>query len=182
MKKEIIQFNTEIENITFVRSFLANLGDKYHLSRNLIYKVQLAVEEAITNIIRHGYRGEVSGKIRLEIIVRHFTLMVVIIDRGKEFDPRLIDKPDLNQYVQVGKIGGLGIMMIKNLIDDIDYKVTERGNELYLIKYRKNVSFYNLYHQIVILQNVIKRILNRLKRDNPNSNPPLKESSKTYPY
>ena len=182
MKKEIIQFNTEIENITFVRSFLASLGEKYHLSRNLIYKVQLAVEEAITNIIRHGYRGEVSGKIRLEIIVRHFTLMVVIIDRGKEFDPRLIDKPDLNQYVQVGKIGGLGIMMIKNLIDDIDYKVTDRGNELYLIKYRKNVSFYNLYHQIIILQNFIKRIFYRQQHNNHDNRPPLNESTKTYPH
>ncbi len=158
MKREIIEFDSKIENITFVRSFLRTLGNTYRLSRNLIYKVELAVEEAVTNIIRHGYPDKQPGKIRLEIVLRHFSLTVVVIDHGREFDPRQVGNPDLNQYVQVGKIGGLGVIMIKKLIDVIDYRVTDRGNELYLIKYRKNVSFYNLYHLILSIQQFLRRL------------------------
>ena len=159
MKREIIEINAELENIGFVRQSLGNLREKYKLSQNLIYKVQLAVEEAITNIIRHGYEGRKSGRIRLEISVHHFSLRVIVIDRGREFDLRRVGKPDLHQYVQVGKIGGLGIMMIKNLIDCIDYRITERGNELYLIKYRRNVSFYNLYHNFQNMIAFLQRFL-----------------------
>ena len=159
MKREIIEINAELENIGFVRQSLGKLQEKYKLSRNLIYKVQLAVEEAITNIIRHGYEGKQKGRIRLEVSVHHFSLRVIVIDRGREFDLRRVGKPDLHQYVRVGKIGGLGIMMIKNLIDYIDYRITDRGNELYLIKYRKNVSFYNLYHNILIIIDFFKRFL-----------------------
>ncbi|MDZ7724511.1 MAG: SpoIIE family protein phosphatase [candidate division KSB1 bacterium] len=55
---------------------------------------------------------------------------------GKYFDPRYVSEPDLSRYVQIGKKGGLGIFMMRRLLDDIDYRKTEAGNELWLTKKR----------------------------------------------
>jgi anti-sigma regulatory factor (Ser/Thr protein kinase) len=177
VKIEIIQFDAEINNILFVRNFLKTLGTQYRLSKSMIFNIQLAVEEAVTNIIRHGYQSGDGGEIRIEIIIRHFLLKVVIIDRGKEFDLRQIDKPDLMQYVQIGKIGGLGILMIRNLIDKIDYKVTDRGNELYLVKYRKNVTLFNIYYVFELFLNLWKRIFTRKENGNISNNTSLGNDS-----
>lgn len=159
MKKEYIQFYADIANLAYVREFLRNIGEYFNLTGNQIYSLQLAVEESITNIIRHGYTGRSRGKIRVEVRIRYFKVIVRIIDRGVRFDPRQVGKPNLLEYVQKSKAGGLGIMMIRNLTDAIDYRVTYRGNELYLTKYRKNVAFYNLFKRYREFIRFCRRIL-----------------------
>ncbi|KAA3659594.1 MAG: tetratricopeptide repeat protein, partial [Calditrichaeota bacterium] len=59
-----------------------------------------------------------------------------LIDTGKYFDPRTVKAPDLDRYVDIGKKGGLGIFIIRKLMDEIDYRRTEEGNELRMTKYR----------------------------------------------
>jgi anti-sigma regulatory factor (Ser/Thr protein kinase) len=145
VRKEYIKFYADLANIVYVRDFLRNIGEYFNLTGNQIYSLQLAVEESITNIIRHGYTDRSRGKISVEVRIRYFKVTVRIIDRGIPFDPRQVGKPDLQEYVQKSKTGGLGIMMIRNLTDAIDYRITHRGNELFLTKLRKNVAFYSLY-------------------------------------
>ncbi|MCH8124526.1 SpoIIE family protein phosphatase [candidate division KSB1 bacterium] len=133
---EEIQFPAEINSLKKLRDFVTRIGKKYKLTDKIINSFKLAVDEASTNIIRHAYRDK-KGQITLRIIVRKYDVTVSLIDQGRYFDPKNVKDPDLKRYVNIGKKGGLGIFMIRKLVDDVDYRRIERGNELRLTNRRE---------------------------------------------
>lgn len=137
-KEEIIT-EAKMGALRDIRDFIEHIGKKYKFSEKVINSFKLVVEEACTNIIRHGYLDIKEGKITVRAFIRRLSLTIVIIDQGKSFDPRQIKNPDLQKYVQIGKKGGLGIFMMRKLMDDIQYHVTSHGNELRLTKTREQV-------------------------------------------
>ncbi len=125
--------------LTQIRDFIEHIGKKYKFDDKTVNSFKLVVDEACTNIIRHGYRDIKNGEITIKAIVRRLSLTILIIDQGKSYDPRQANTPDLAKYVSIGKKGGLGILMMRKLMDDIQYSITERGNEFRLTKYREKV-------------------------------------------
>ena len=140
VSKEEIQIPAQMSYLKEVREFIERIGKKYKFSDKVINSFKLVIDEACTNIIRHGYRDIKNGKITIRAIIRRRSLTMVIIDQGISFDPRQVSNPDLKKYVQIGKKGGLGIFMMRKLMDDIKYNVTSRGNELRLTKVREPVE------------------------------------------
>lgn len=146
MKKEKYTIPAQYDHLVLVRDFIERTGHKYKFSNKVIHAVKLAVEEAITNIIRHGYKNLPPGKIVIKVYIRRFSLTIVLVDQGRSFDPRQVAAPDLAHYVSIGKIGGLGIMMIRKLMDDIDYITCGGKNEFRMTKYRESFSHSRLFH------------------------------------
>src|SRR4030042_6917107 len=109
-----------------VRDFIEQIGARHNFDHKIINSFKLVVDEACTNIIRHGYRDIKNGQIMVRAIVRRMSLTIVIVDSGHSFDPRQVQDPDLEKYVSIGKKGGLGIFMMRKLMDDIKYNVTSR--------------------------------------------------------
>ncbi len=135
--KEQLKVPAHIDYLGELRDFVVRVGRKYGVSEKIINSFKLAIDEAGTNIIRHAYRDhDEPGFILLRVIVRKASITVSLIDQGKYFDPRTVGSPDLKRYVDIGKKGGLGIFIIRKLMDEIDYRRTEEGNELRLTKYR----------------------------------------------
>lgn len=145
MKKEKFTIPAEFDHLALIRDFIERTGNKYSFSNRVINSLKLAVEEACTNIIRHGYKGMPPGKIVIKFIIRRFSFTVVLVDNGRSFDPRQVKPPDLKHYVEIGKVGGLGIMMIRKLMDEIDYRSDSRKNEFRMTKYRENIRGLKLY-------------------------------------
>jgi len=103
-----------------------------------VHDVILSVDEVLANVIRHAYGGKEgkveSGKIRVTVSDRGERAEIVIQDEGPCFDPRSIPAPELPSR----KPGGLGIYLVRSLMDEIDYEALKpRGNRLRLIKYKK---------------------------------------------
>ncbi len=140
VKKEEVIIPAQMSYLRQVRDFIDQIGRKYRYNHKIINSFKLVVDEACTNIIRHGYRDIKNGQIAVRAIIRRLSLTIVIVDNGKSFDPRQVQNPDLNKYINIGKKGGLGIFMMRKLMDDIKYNVTERGNELRLTKMREKVE------------------------------------------
>jgi serine phosphatase RsbU (regulator of sigma subunit)/anti-sigma regulatory factor (Ser/Thr protein kinase) len=138
--KEEITIPAQMPYLRQLRDFIEDIGHKFNFNQKIVNSFKLVVDEACTNIIRHGYRDIKNGKITCRAIIRRLSLTIVIIDNGKSFDPRQVQDPDLNKYVSIGKKGGLGIFMMRKLMDDIKYNVTSRGNELRLTKTREKVE------------------------------------------
>jgi len=136
VRKEEITIPAQMSFLTQVRDFIERIGKKYRFSDKITNSFKLVVDEACTNVIRHGYRDIKNGEITLKAIIRRLSLTIVIIDQGRSYDPRQANTPDLAKYIDIGKKGGLGILMMRKLMDDIHYTVTERGNEFRLTKYR----------------------------------------------
>ena len=97
-------------------------------------EVQAAVDEACTNIIKYAY-GEARGIITITCSTRDNNFMVSIKDKGKPFNPSSVPLPDLKADVNHRKIGGLGIYLMRNLMDDVTYDFDPKsGNTLVMKK------------------------------------------------
>ena len=137
--KEQLVVPAHIDYVADLREFVTKIGRKHGFSRNTINAFKLSIDEAATNIIKHAYRDS-DGSITIRGIIKRNSLTFVLIDQGKYFDPRRVKDPDLKRYVKIGKKGGLGIFIMRRLLDSIDYRKTEEGNELRLTK-NKEISF-----------------------------------------
>jgi serine/threonine-protein kinase RsbW len=101
----------------------------------ILYDVQLAVDEACTNIITHGYQGMDPGSIILGLELDPDKLTVTLTDFGHSFEPRDAPVPDVNAPIEERQAGGYGIFLIRQSVDEIDYQITEDGNKMTLTKY-----------------------------------------------
>lgn len=119
---------------TFVAIAAAEVGfDEMQVNR-----IELAVDEACTNIIDHAYGGaEAEGTIRLEVqVVPGRRLTVVLIDQGKPFDPEHVQAYTVCNSLEELRIGGLGIHLMRQAMDDVCYEfgVPGVGNRLTMTK------------------------------------------------
>ena len=133
--KEQLKVPAKIEFLGELRDFVTKVGNRHSFSERVINAFKLSIDEAATNIIKHAYR-DWAGNITIRAIVKKNSLTIVLVDQGKYFDPRQVSDPDLQRYVDIGKKGGLGIFIMRRLLDEIDYRKTEEGNELWMVKYR----------------------------------------------
>jgi len=99
------------------------------LSRKDVSAITLAIEEGVTNIIRHAYLYE-KGRVRLRIVVFKKRIIFSLIDNGRSFHPESGGKLDLDKLVNSGRKGGLGFYMIKKIMDSVEYLSTPGFNEL----------------------------------------------------
>lgn len=121
-----------------LRKFIARLASKYRFSQSETNALTISVDEACTNIIKHGYQNRPMGSITMNVQIRKDRLEVELIDYGISFDPNLVSDPNLSHYVQCGKKGGLGIFIMKKFLDEIHYVTAGQKNILRLIKFRQD--------------------------------------------
>jgi serine/threonine-protein kinase RsbW len=98
----------------------------------------VAVDEAITNIMEHAYDNNLEGELDVELILEADAsrFEVIIRDSGKEFDPTAVDIPDITAHIRKGQKHGLGIFLIRQIMDEINYTyVHGEKNQLQMIKY-----------------------------------------------
>ncbi len=133
----VVQTPGEISFLHQIRQFVAGIASHSGMSEQDIDNIELAVDEACANIIEHGYDPDAPNKnITIQMEIDASKLVLTIIDQGKSFDPRSKQHPDIKQLVNMKQDGGLGISLIKRMIDVIDYRTTPDGhNELILTKY-----------------------------------------------
>ena len=105
-------------------------------SEEEILDSQLAVEEAITNVIVHGYE-QITGKIVITFRITHRLAEVQIEDFAPPFNPLSIPDPDISVDIEDRKIGGLGVFLIRQVMDDIVYRYENGNNILVMVKKKK---------------------------------------------
>jgi len=123
------------ENLIEIRNFLSDIADELSLPKDLVDKIILSVDEACTNVIKHAYSSSSNEDIDINVNYDNGKLEITIVDSGKHFDPNTVPTPDLKKYVKERKHGGLGMFLMKKLMDDIIYSALPNGqNQLKLIK------------------------------------------------
>lgn len=108
--------------------------DARQLPPNVSYLVSLAIEELVTNCIKYGYDDDGKHTIDIVLSVSDQALTMRVVDDGHPFDPLALTTPDLSQDIEEREIGGLGIHLLKELSDDIQYERHDGTNRLTLIK------------------------------------------------
>ncbi len=115
-------------------AFCAAAATEAGLSEHAAFHVQMAVDEACTNIIEHAYAGEDRGTIALSCRVEPEKLTVVIRDHGRRFDPDAVPAPKLGSLIEDMEVGGLGLYFMRQVMDEVHFRFDEQGNELTMIK------------------------------------------------
>lgn len=124
------------DNLSRVRKFVKNYAENFGLNNDLTGKIVLAVDEACTNIIKHAYRYSPEGKITVKLKTDKTKFSVTIIDEGGHFDPQRIPDPDLEKMQHERRGGGLGIFLMKKLMDEVEYSnLAGNRNKVVLVKY-----------------------------------------------
>lgn len=103
-----------------------------------LYKIETAVDEACSNIIEHAYGEDNFGEIDISITTNPEKITITLTDYGEPFDPEYVKQPNLNTDLQNREDHGLGIYMMKQWMDEVNFMNYENKNILTLVKYRKD--------------------------------------------
>jgi anti-sigma regulatory factor (Ser/Thr protein kinase) len=131
--KTKLTIDARLENLSTINDFIFSAARQLS-SKQDILKVQLAVEEACTNIIKHAYSNK-GGIITISCEVRENALVVTIRDKARPFDPAAVPPPDLAAGLENRQVGKLGLYLMRNLMDEVSYSYDpEEGNTLIMKK------------------------------------------------
>lgn len=129
-----LEAESRVENLPIIADFVSNALEQFGADPASAYRVQLVIDEACTNVIKHAYAGAV-GPLTLVLEMTGDDLIVVLNDKGKPFDPRSVPPPDLGTDVETRRIGGLGMYFMRKLMDEVTYSFDARlGNRLTMKK------------------------------------------------
>lgn len=131
-----LKIESDLKHLEAVGNFLAETMRHLGVQNPKdIFDVQLAVDEALTNIITHAYEGQSDGQITIRCKLsapKEFT--VQLKDTGTPFDPQTVANPDVDAALEDRKVGGLGIYFIKRYIQTVKYAANGKENELTMTK------------------------------------------------
>jgi len=124
----------QVENLAEIRRFVREEATALGAGEETICDLELAVDEAACNVICHGYEGR-EGMVQVRVERDGDRLTVRVRDEAPLFDPTRHPLPDVTLPLEERRLGGLGIFLIRQVMDEMVYRVTpEGGNELSLIK------------------------------------------------
>ena len=127
--------DARLENIGDLREFVGQAAEQCGADDETCFHLKLAVDEACTNVVVHGYADLPPGPMRLTFRCDDGQLIVTLSDRGRPFDPTAAGDPDLESGWDDRQIGGLGIYLIRQVMDDVQFVHDPRhGNRLTLVK------------------------------------------------
>lgn len=133
-----VQFIAKFEYLDEIRDFVGAIARAGGFGDKDVYNIQLAADEASSNIIEHAYEGVSNGILELSCGVKGDVLTIILVDHGESFDPSEIPLPDLKADLSERKIGGLGIFLMRKLMDEVHYESKPNNrNVLTMIKRKR---------------------------------------------
>lgn len=133
---QTVVFAAQFEFLDEIRDFVGGIARENNFNDREVYNIQLATDEAASNIIEHAYDGISGGQIELSCGVEKDTIKITLKDRGIPFDPSAVPMPDLKADLSDRQIGGLGIFLMRKLMDEVHYESKPNGNLLTMLKRR----------------------------------------------
>lgn len=132
---QTLVISNKIEELNKVAQFIEQLGEQMSLSPSLVMNLNLAMEEAVSNVILYAYPEQQSDK-QIEVTVSRNgdKLILTVTDDGSAFDLMMKEDPDIDLPAEERPIGGLGIFLIKKIMDEVEYRRMNGNNILTLVK------------------------------------------------
>ena len=129
-----LTLHNDISQISHLAGFMDSVASEFGLDPSLTMSLNLALEEAVTNVIMYAYPEGVDGEVYLDASKEGNCLKFTLSDKGKPFDPTAIPEADVTASVEDRPIGGLGIHLVRNIMDQVAYRRIEGKNVLTMTK------------------------------------------------
>ena len=134
-RKFTLHVPSSTENLALIREFVTNVGVQAGLDESEIGKLELAVDEACANVIEHAYGHDITREVIVRATFDDESLRIDVEDTGRGFDPNAIQSQELERLVRERKSGGLGMRLMKSLMDEVHYEIAPgQKNELHMVK------------------------------------------------
>lgn len=127
-----------VDSIRPLGNLVSDLGRKSRFNDDAIHDCRLAVDEACANIIEHSYAGTSDGEIEVRIQFRRESCTIELTDFGIPYDPSDIPAPKFGIPVEDARPGGLGLYLMRSVMDKVEYTPHPRGNRLRMIRYARS--------------------------------------------
>ena len=131
----VLEIENDISELHRIQAQLEQLAEDWDIPAKPLFQINLALEELVTNIINYGYDDN-RHTIMLSFILHDDVVNIQIQDTGKDFNPLMLPEPDTSAPAEAREIGGLGIHIVKTLMDTITY---ERKNDTNNITLQKKI-------------------------------------------
>ena len=135
-QKRHLELHNDIKQISLLAEFIEKIAEEKQLDEILAMNLNLALEEAVTNVILYAYPKGTDGLVDIDAILKENSLEFIITDSGVPFDPTAAPEADVTLSADERPIGGLGIFMVRKLMDEVHY---QRLDEKNVLKMTKNI-------------------------------------------
>jgi anti-sigma regulatory factor (Ser/Thr protein kinase) len=130
-----LSIQADLGNLKKVRSFITKAGQSLGVNAEVIGDMCLVVDEAVTNVILHGYDGQ-EGPVDIDVEGQDRTLVITIKDQARSFNPEAVEEPHLEDSLADRAYGGMGVYLINKLTDEAEFRrLPGKGNQLRLLKH-----------------------------------------------
>lgn len=133
-----LTLNATVENISVVTEFVNNQLESLNCSKKIQAQIDIAIDELFGNIANYAYNPDVGpSTVRVEVSENPLAVIITFIDNGIPFDPLKEKAPDIGLPAEERDIGGLGIFIVRQSMDDVTYEYRDGKN---ILKIKKNIS------------------------------------------
>ena len=133
-KNKHFVIENQLEELSFLAEKIDEMAEEWELSQALAMNVNLVIEEAVSNIIFYAFTDNDKHEIRISVSLNDKMLTIKITDSGVTFNPLLQQQPDINLTAEEKPVGGLGIFLISQIMDEMNYTRHKNQNILTLNK------------------------------------------------
>ena len=129
-----ITLTNNVQDVPLLATFVEEVCEQAGFDASVTMQMNLAMEEAVVNVMNYAYPAGTQGDIMIDALMGNGKLQFVISDKGTPFDPTAEADADTTLSAEERPIGGLGIFLVRQLMDDINYEYKDDKNILTLSK------------------------------------------------
>jgi serine/threonine-protein kinase RsbW len=134
-RKFSLHVPSSTENLALIREYVTTIAASAGLAEKDVANLELAVDEACANVIEHAYGHDLTKEVIVRAIFDEEMLSIIVEDTGRGFDPNGVKQEEIEELIAKHKSGGLGLRLIKNLMDEVHYEIVPgQKNELHMKK------------------------------------------------
>ena len=130
-----IRLEAQLPEVERLNRLVRHFGELHEIPNRGLYSLNLALDELVTNVILYGYDDPVGQEVIIRIDAQPAQITALVEDGGREFDPLAMPAPDLNAPLHQRELGGLGVHLVRNLMDEVTYR-RDGGKNLLTVRKR----------------------------------------------
>jgi serine/threonine-protein kinase RsbW len=131
-----VRLPIDLREIERLNKLVRQFGDLHEVPSRALYALNLALDEVVTNVVRHGFDDPAGQELLAQVTIDNGELTTVVSDPGRAFNPLEVAPPDLTAPLAERTLGGLGVHLIRSLMDSVEYR---RDNGKNVLTMRKRV-------------------------------------------
>ena len=133
--RKTLNLTNDIDQVPLLAEWIEGIGDEAQLPPDKVFQINLAMEEAVVNVMTYAYPEQTDRPIIVSFDDTTGTYQFIIDDEGIAFDPTQVEEPDITLSAEERPIGGLGIMLVRQFASDICYQRTTDGHNRLTISF-----------------------------------------------